>query len=142
LRKNGVTHPSSNYEDISAGTFKTGDAVRIPTEDGLLIAEIDLKPTLLGEILTEFYRPPQLHMTLEMEDGEIRKYRVISKEMETGFLLSPFVSNTAEFASLEAGPMRRQNEKKVVSISVAPSYGGSVFWSGTYALTLKKYVGE
>jgi len=140
LRKNETAHPGSKYEDISSGTFRTGATVRLPAADGLLFAEIDLKPTLLGVILTEFFRPPQLHMTLDMEDGEIRKCRVISREMETGFLLSPLVSNTDEFAALKAGPFRPQNEKKVTSISIAPSYGGSVFWSGTYALTVKKYV--
>jgi hypothetical protein len=65
-----------------------------------------------------------------------------SNMMTTGFLVSPLDSNTREFASRVAKNPHSQDESKVESISIAPSYGGSVLWSGTYALTLKRYHGE
>jgi hypothetical protein len=52
------------------------------------------------------------------------------------------VTNTGEFASLVAGTGHSQHEDKVDSVSITPSYGGSLFWSATYDLTLKRYKGN
>ena len=62
--------------------------------------------------------------------------------METGFLVSPFIGDTKEFASLMAGKRDIGVENEVESISIAPTYGGSMFWSDTYKLTLKTYGAE
>jgi hypothetical protein len=142
MRKNHSVRAASNYDEVSKKICKTGETVTLPGTDGLLFAEVELKPTLAGQVLATFYKPPQLHIVLGMGDGTTRSYRVVSNMMETGFLLSPFVSNTAEFASLDAGSMRAQGQNKVVSISIAPAYGGSILWSGTYELTLKRYTNQ
>jgi hypothetical protein len=142
LRKNKVIHASSNYDHISTGTYETGETVPVPKMDGLMFAEVDLKPTLLGWIQSQLFRPPQLYITLHFGDGEIKKYRVISNEMVTGFLVSPFVSNTSEFVPLMSSNKGTEDGRKVESISIAPTYGGSVLWSGTYELKFKRYVGQ
>ena len=141
MRKNQVLHVNSNYDEVYKKTCMTGATVPLPETDGLLFAEVELKPTLAGRLLTALYKPPQLHIVLNLENGRTVNYRVVSNMMDTGFFLSPFVSDTREFASLAARSQRSQNEGKVESFSIAPSYGGSVFWSGTYALTLKRYHG-
>jgi hypothetical protein len=141
MRKNQVLHVNSNYDEVYKKTCTTGATVPLPETDGLLFAEVELKPTLAGRLLTALYKPPQLHIVLNLENGRTVNYRVVSNMMDTGFFLSPFVSDTREFASLAARSQRSQNEGKVESFSIAPSYGGSVFWSGTYALTLKRYHG-
>jgi hypothetical protein len=107
-----------------------------------VFAEVDLKPTLAGRLLIALFTPPQLHIVLGLENGKTRTFRVVSEMMRTGVLLSPLVSNTGEFASLMARSKHPQDEDRVRTISIAPSYGGSVYWSGTYELTLKRYVGE
>jgi hypothetical protein len=142
LRKDKVIHASGNYEDVLKGSFKAGETVRLPETDGLLFAEVDLKPTLLGSLQTAVFRPPQLHIVLALENGENRRYRVISNEMVTGFFVSPLVSNTSDFVTLIEGKGLTEEGKRVKSISIAPSYGGSVFWAGTYGLTLKRYIGQ
>ena len=137
-----MIHASGNYEDVLKGSFKAGETVRLPETDGLLFAEVDLKPTLLGSLQTAVFRPPQLHIVLALENGENRRYRVISNEMVTGFFVSPLVSNTSDFVTLIEGKGLTEEGKRVKSISIAPSYGGSVFWAGTYGLTLKRYIGQ
>jgi hypothetical protein len=62
--------------------------------------------------------------------------------MRTGFFVSPLVGNTKEFAALLAGGKNVGVENEVKSISIAPTYGGPVFWSDSYELTLKKYGAE
>jgi hypothetical protein len=142
MRKNRFIHPNSSYDDVSTKTYKTGATVVLPKTDGLLFAEVDLKPTLAGRLLIALFTPPQLHIVLGLENGKTRTFRVVSEMMRTGVLLSPLVSNTGEFASLMARSKHPQDEDRVRTISIAPSYGGSVYWSGTYELTLKRYVGE
>jgi hypothetical protein len=139
LHKNQQIHPSSNYIPISERECKTGDAIAIPDSDGLLFARVNLRPTLAGRLLITFLNPPQLHITLKLEDGTTKKYRVISEMMTTGFVISPLVENTDQFASLAAGKLQSVGTGRVRSISITPSYGGSLFWSGTYSLALNKY---
>jgi hypothetical protein len=91
--------------------------------------------------LIVLFKPPQLNLVLNLRSGKSQSYRTISTMMAAGFIVSPLVRNTGEFASLAVGNRRFQEEGKVESISIAPSYGGSVLWSGTYTLTLKRYHG-
>jgi hypothetical protein len=142
MRRKEVIQSKSNFELINQGTYRTGGIVALPDAHGPLFAEVDLKPTLLGQLWMALFKPPQLNIALNLGNGATRSYRVISNMMTTGFIVSPLVSNTAEFASLATGNRHFQDEGKVESISMAPSYGGSLLWSGTYTLTVKTYEGQ
>ncbi len=137
LGRNRVIKTESNWDVIYKETRQTGETVALPETEKPLFAEIDLTPTLLGKALIALYKPPELSIALNLRNGGTKSYRAISNMMVTGFIVSPLVSNTSEFASLAVGNRRFQDDGKVESISVKPSYGGSIFWSGTYILTLK-----
>jgi hypothetical protein len=51
MRKNRFIHPNSGYDDVSTKTYKAGATVTLPETDGLLFADVDLKPTLAGRLL-------------------------------------------------------------------------------------------
>jgi len=142
LAKKQIIKAHSNYIGLVRRTCKTGETIPIPESHGVLFAEVDLKPTLAGRLLIALFNPPLLHMVVRLDNGEVKSYRVVSEMMTTGFLLSPLVSNDGEFASIVAGDTGLADGAKVESISIAPSYGGSVYWSGEYELTLKEYVSE
>jgi hypothetical protein len=142
MHRNRVIRGRSNYDEISKETCRTGSMVTLPDTNGLVFAEIDLKPTLAGRLLIALFNPPQLRIAVGLRDGTSRSYRVVSRMMTTGFLVSPLVGNTAEFASLAARSTVPKGDRRAESISIVPSYGGSVFWSDTYTLTLKKYIGD
>lgn len=139
MRRNQVMQTTSMLSVIRQEKDRTGLTVALPDVERPLFAEVDLKPTLLGELLMTVFKPPQLNITLNLRNGETRSYRVISNMMETGFILSPLVSNTKEFGYLASGDRHFLDERKVQDISIVPSYGGSVLWSATYTLTLKAY---
>lgn len=142
LQRKPSVRQESRYENIVKETCETGKTVAIPTTNGLLFANVELKPTLLGRLLTAVFNPPQLHIVLHLRNGLTRRYRVSANMMSTGFLLSPLVNDTKDFASLANESNRSEPQKAVESILIAPSYGRALFWSGTYSLTLKKYIGE
>lgn len=134
-----VLQARSSYQLIDQGTYRTSSTVVLPDTHGPLFAEVNLKPTLAGKLWMILFKPPQLNITVNMGNGVSRSYRVISNMMTTGFIVSPLVSDTAEFASLVAGDRRFEEKNRVESISIAPSYGGALLWSGTFALTVKRY---
>jgi hypothetical protein len=142
LRKGQLLHATSKYDEVDMQTCKTGVTVSLPNTNEPLFAKVELKPTLAGRVLIALFKPPELQIVLGLKDGNTRRYRVISEMMTTGFFVSPLVSNTGEFAALAAARPFSQDSGIVQSISIAPSYGGSLFWSDTYRLTLEKYHGE
>jgi hypothetical protein len=139
MRKNQVIRATSNLSVIYQQNQLVGSTVVLPEASAPLFAEVDLKPTLVGRLLLALYKPPQLSMALKLKDGETRTYRVISNMMVTGFFVSPFVYSTEDFESLAVGDRRFLEDRKVVSISIVPSFGGTVFWSPNYLLTLETY---
>lgn len=139
LKKRDSTRGASSYESISEKLCVTGATVTVPETRGLIFAEVDLQPTWAGRLLISLFSPPQLRITLGLRSGETKSYRVVSEMMESGFLLSPLVSNTGEFAGLWAPAIELADRNQVQTISIAPSYGGDMFWSRTYELTLKEY---
>jgi hypothetical protein len=142
MRKRPVTKTESEFGVIYKQVCKTGGTVTLPQTDGTLFAEVTLKPTFAGRVLTALFNPPQLHAVLGLGDGKTERYRVVSNMMKTGFVLSPFVGSTEQFASLAEGSKNSRDVVRVETISISPSYGGSLFWSDTYELTIKKYIGN
>jgi hypothetical protein len=141
LRKNRTTRTNSSYDNVYEETCTTGSTVTLPDTDGLMFAEVDLNPTIAGRVLAALFNPPQLHIVLGLASGKTKTYRVVSEMMKTDFLLSPLVSDTNEFASLMAGSGKLRMPERVQTISIAPSYGGALFWSDSYELKVKKYRG-
>jgi len=142
MQKKQTTRANSTYSSVTRETCKTGEPVALPQADGPWFAEVELKPTLAGQLLTTLFNPPHLRIVLGFEDGSKKSYRVVSNMMSTGFIVSPFVGDTQDFASLVSHPNGWNDEKKVANISISPTYGGSAFWSDTYVLTLKRYVAQ
>jgi hypothetical protein len=142
MRRNQVTRQNSSYDNVYEKSYKTGSTVTLPDTDGLMFAEVDLNPTIAGKVLIALFNPPQLHIVLGLANGKTKTYRVVSEMMKTEFLLSPLVSDTNEFASLMTGSSNVLEEDRVQTISIAPSYGGSMFWSDTYELKVKRYRGD
>ncbi len=141
MHRNSSVRSTSSYRIVVSGSYRTGENVEIPDRSGVYFAQVALKPTAAGKAMLAFLNPPQLRIVLNLVNGQTRSYRVVAEMMSTGFLLSPAVSNDAEFASLLTGSPEMQGER-VRSFSIEPTYGGSVFWSRRYELTLRQYDGR
>lgn len=139
LHRNDMLRSASSYQTIESAVHRIGEKVELPDRPGLFFAQVVLKPTMAGKAMLVLLNPPQLRIVLNLANGQTKSYRVIGKMMTTGFLLSPAVSNDAEFTSLMTGSDAAQKER-VRSFSIEPIYGGSTFWSRAYELTLRQYV--
>lgn len=107
--------------------------VELPQGD-LLYAQLDLRPSLLGRAALLLYKTKPLRMTVTLASGETRDFRIVSGMAQAGFLLSPVVENTDEFADL-FGNVRALKENAVRSIRIN---GDPLFWQSEYDLRISE----
>lgn len=109
-----------------------GDIVALPKSDTAIFAKIDINQNVLGTIANALYKPTQLRIRLNLDDGTSRSYRLVAGMAKTGLLISPLVENTAEFGLLYAG-MEYLADKKVKSFAI-DAVTGNMLWSSEYEI--------
>ena len=89
----------------------------------VLWAEIDVPLTLAGRLVAFFYRLPRVEMELRTRDGADERYRVVPGISAAGFLLSPRLAASGDFAALAAGETDRLEGDRVESwrLEIAPT---------------------
>lgn len=117
---------------ISTETFRLGQTIRLPQQQGLLMARLDIQPSWLGNLANLAYRTAQLTITLELENGQVRQYRLIRGMAQAGFMLSPLVEDTSDFALLFDG-----DYQQIRQFTISTSALGSHLWQPTYRATLE-----
>jgi len=74
--------------------------VALPQGEGLVVAGVTLRKTLLGRIANVFLKAPPTWLSLTMSDGSERSYTLIPDSARDGFILSPIIDSPAEFEQL------------------------------------------
>jgi hypothetical protein len=88
-------------EPIRALRTSTGTAVPVPPADaGPIWVEIEIEETLADRLATALFAAPIAVMEVALQDGSLRKYRLIPPLARDGFLLSPLVTGTKDFLRL------------------------------------------
>lgn len=141
LRKRETIKARSTYEVIDEGVHKIEDNVLLPQTGFPIYAEIDLKQTVLGKIVSLVFKPPPVKLRLNLKDGTHKDYRVISSMMQTGFFISPLVQSTKDFILLASMNPLNLKTNLVESMTIAP-YENTILWSTTYTLKLSAYKGR
>ena len=117
------TTPATTQKTVlTQQSHRLGEWVSLPSAAQMLFAEIELAPTLLGRLSMLLFKPGQLYLSVDLGHGEKRVYRFIPSMALTGFVLSPLVESTAEFAQLANGPPPSLHDTRVVQrIRILPS---------------------
>jgi len=117
-----------------------GDEVPIPTAAaGPVWARIEIDPTLRGRLVSLLYKPPLLLLGARLADGTVTSWRLIPGMAAGGFLLSPVVENTGEFAALATGggePARSGREIVSLKVAVAGTPGNAADYRPSWRLRL------
>lgn len=89
----------------------------------VLWAAIDVPLTIAGRLAAFFYRLPRVEMQLRTRDGARERHRVVPGISAAGFLLSPRLGTTGDFAALAAGEIDRLEGDRVESwwLEIAPA---------------------
>ena len=88
----------------------------IPTQ-GLIWAQLNIDPTLSGKLHSLLYKPAPLYMKVLLRRGDWT-CRIVPEMARCGFLLSPFVKDTQEFASLASAKWDGLTNQEMVSFSI------------------------
>lgn len=119
-----------------AGVHALGSLVDVPDGGTPISAEVSVKQSLLGRLMTIFFKSSQLQISLNLVNGETKKYRFVAGMAKSGFLVSPLVESTYEFGLLYGGGGLLA-DKAVKSFSITP-VGGSMLWQDDYEVLFKR----
>jgi len=122
---------------LEGGEHKFGESVNLPHSTQPVFAQIEIKPTTLGCLASILFKPSQLQITFELENGVKKQYRIIAGMAKSGFLVSPIIENTTNFAMLY-GKVGLLDDKRVKSIAIAPRDGKTLLWEDEYSVTFSQ----
>jgi hypothetical protein len=105
-----------------------GQEVAVP-KAGSLLAEIDVRKTLLGRLASIVFKSPELAIEVTLASGAQRRYRFVAGMAGAPVLFSPLVNTTRDFALLAVGHPTFMSDNAVVSFRITTSSLGARFWS-------------
>ncbi|MFG1425047.1 hypothetical protein [Roseixanthobacter glucoisosaccharinicivorans] len=129
-----ATPGSFRLEPLGEDRLSFGQRMDLPREAGSVIwAEIEIRPSLIGQIWGLVYKSPRLFITYRFPDGAERDYRYIYRMGETGFVISPVVSGASDFAALPKGA---PDAPRPVSVSIRSEGLADWLWQPHYHMRL------
>ncbi len=122
---------------IKSEKHSFGESVAVPRQNQPVFAQVEIKPTLLGRVAGILFKPSQLQITLDLENGTKKSYRIIANMSKSGFIVSPLIENTSGFLMLY-GKQGLWDGKRVKSMGIAPRDGKSLLWQDEYSVTFSQ----
>lgn len=138
-RRHGALPEAVPLRPVLSLWRETGQTVLLPQQDGPLFAKIVLRRTLFGNLLNTLYRPTEVHIELELQDGSKASYRVLPEMMETGFVVSPLVANMTDFSALMQGDEQALRSHRARAVTIVADRPGWHVWQRRYSLQLLSY---
>lgn len=121
---------------VTRGEFALGEAIPLPA--GPVWARVTVRPTLFGRLASIAFRPARIAITLDMPDGRRVIRRLLPDVAPAGFLVSPFVQDTAGFVALHAHEDRfpASAYPNAMRVGVGPGSVTRHFWQDRIAVEL------
>jgi len=113
---------------LTSLTIQMGKKVRVPiSSNGIIWVEMEINQTLAGRIISVFYKPSILTLSVTLSDGLLKDFRLVPGMARGGFLLSPLVTDNDAFATLAAENWRQKLAGNAVeSISVSEKHSSAI----------------
>jgi hypothetical protein len=89
---------------------------------------VNISPNLLGHLANAVLRPPVLTLSVRLANGTVRDFRLIDGIAQSGFLLSPLVESTLDFAAVAVGSWDTVAERRVVAFRIGLTEVGQWFY--------------
>jgi hypothetical protein len=114
------SHTPSSYSKVKVKELegKFGESISTPDINGLIWAEIEIKPTFIGRLIRFLFKLPRLSVRVNLTDGQERMFRIIPEMVRAGFLLSPLVESNEDFNELMKKDQHLVRRKDVRAISL------------------------
>jgi hypothetical protein len=135
-RNQGPIRTESRFTLLGATTAQLGQEVVLPPGIGPVFVQIELAPSFYGRLVDMAYKLPMLELTLTCSDNQTAVYRVVPGMMETGFFISPLITDNAGFVRLFNPSQPSTEDNKVLAMRLDSDGRG---WSGAYKITFRQY---
>jgi hypothetical protein len=101
-----------------------GEPVTLPAAtSGPIWVEIEIKKSLAGTVVSALYKPPELMLTVSLQDRTSHRFRLIPGMAGGGFLLSPLIADNRSFAALASTGRQNLAGLEVVSMTISAGTG-------------------
>ena len=119
---------------LSRSRHAFGEAIPLPETNTPIMARIQLKPSLLGKLISLLFKPSRLQIRLTLKSGRTQTYRFIANMAQTEFMISPLIENSGEFQHLYLND-GSLSAKKIKSIMVDVTRNPEL-WKDSFKLEL------
>jgi hypothetical protein len=137
LDRNSDVSNGTEMEDIATSTQRLDHPFNLPQVGEPVWAEVDVKPTLLGRIFVALFKQPQLHILFRYADGRTESFRYVAATGRSGFIISPIIHDTADFAALlTRGHERYFPAAQPTAVKIAGEVGTRLLWERTFRVRL------
>lgn len=129
MRRRNEPLPYS-IDHISSKTIHLNEKIGIDPElRKNLWVRIGVRTSLIGKIASFLYKIPRLFIEVEMNHGESRRFRLLSNVADAGFLLSPLIETSKEFA-IYSGSSAGYDliTKQIKSFKIYSEIAGGIFF--------------
>jgi len=92
-----------------------------------------MRPTVLGKVALAAFKLPRVSIELRLADGRMERYRYIPEMGRAGFLLSPAIGSTVNFALMASGRDKISEVRQLRLL--APDVG---LWPQRVRLSIRK----
>lgn len=129
-------HKELHMVTVSQDQYKVGMVINVPAElhHQYVWLRITFSKNISSRLVSALFKPVQTYLTVTLMDGRTIQYRFIEGMGEAGFLFSPLVENTTQFANLYTTDGRNVLLKTNQVKSFMITYHG---WQGVF--TPKEY---
>jgi hypothetical protein len=111
-----------HLQPLQETTVTLGKPFVLPAAtNGLIWAQIEINKTLVGDLLSFFYKPEILLADAKLADGSEQISRLIPGIVRTGFLLSPYIKDTPSFLALAKADEAVFSRKVVLEMTLRES---------------------
>ncbi len=106
---------------LLATNLPFGKPMALPSGiDDPIWAEFDINKSLPGDLVSTFYKPPNLTLKVTLRDGQKKEFRLIPGMAAAGFILSPFIGDEKSFVLLATGDgMNTLARLEVTSLTIS-----------------------
>ncbi len=130
------------FRPMATKRVKLGETINVDLEGKLVWARVRLKPSFVGRVSKLFYKLPHVTLHQTHANGTQTVSQIVPALGQAGFLLSPFVSETADFARLMQNSIVDpiDSNKVVTSFTLKSEPRTALLWSQFIEIDLSEVV--
>jgi hypothetical protein len=120
---------------VTASTIRFGETMAL-SGTAPLFMKVKINKTITGRLANILFRASLVHVRVTLADGSTVIHRIIPAMAQSGFIISPYIASSTDYAALSLGEPQRSN--RAVGVSFESGRLGSLMYAENIALELRE----